>query len=134
MISLTDIELRRGTKVLLTEAELVIHPGQHIGIIGANGCGKSSLFKLLLGQVAPDAGNLFIPRDWRIAHMAQELATSENSAVDFVLDGDVELRRAEAAIEKALLDEDNNRLANEYEKMDTMGGFDAHYRAGFSSI
>ena len=129
MISLTDIELRRGTKVLLTEAELVIHPGQHIGIIGANGCGKSSLFKLLLGQVAPDAGNLFIPRDWRIAHMAQELATSENSAVDFVLDGDVELRRAEAAIEKALLDEDNNRLANEYEKMDTMGGFDAHYRA-----
>ena len=129
MISLTDIELRRGTKVLLTEAELVIHPGQNIGIIGANGCGKSSLFKLLLGQVAPDAGNLFIPRDWRIAHMAQELATSENSAVDFVLDGDVELRRAEVAIEKALLNEDNNRLAIEYEKMDSMGGFDAHYRA-----
>lgn len=65
MISLTDIELRRGTKVLLTEAELVIHLGQHIEIIGANGCGKSSLFKLLLGQVAPDAGNFFIPRATR---------------------------------------------------------------------
>ena len=66
MISLTDIELRRGTKVLLNEAQLVIHPGQHIGIIGANGCGKSSLFKLLMGQITQDAGNLFIPNNWRI--------------------------------------------------------------------
>ena len=62
MISLTDIELRRGTKVLLNEAQLVIHPGQHIGIIGANGCGKSSLFKLLLGQIAPDAGQFIYPQ------------------------------------------------------------------------
>ena len=61
MISLTEIELRRGTKVLLNQAQLVIHPGQHIGIIGANGCGKSSLFKLLLGSLSPDAGDLFIP-------------------------------------------------------------------------
>jgi len=71
MITLTDIELRRGTKVLLENAELVVHPGQHIGIIGANGSGKSSLFKLLMGQISADAGELFIPSDWRIAHMAQ---------------------------------------------------------------
>ena len=129
MISMTEIELRRGTKVLLSDAELVIHPGQHIGIIGANGCGKSSLFKLLLGQLVPDAGNLFIPSDWRIAHMAQELASSERSVLDYVLDGDPELRRAEAAIEQALQLEDNNRLAVEYEKMDGINGFDAHYRA-----
>ncbi|MDB3966652.1 ATP-binding cassette domain-containing protein [Porticoccaceae bacterium] len=129
MISMTEIELRRGTKVLLSDAELVIHPGQHIGIIGANGCGKSSLFKLLLGQLAPDAGNLFIPSDWRIAHMAQELASSERSALDYVLDGDPELRRTEAAIEQATDQEDNNRLAAEYEKMDAINGFDAHYRA-----
>ena len=129
MISMTEIELRRGTKVLLSDAELVIHPGQHIGIIGANGCGKSSLFKLLLGQLAPDAGNLFIPSDWRIAHMAQELASSQRSALDYVLDGDPELRRTEAAIEQATDQEDNNRLAAEYEKMDAINGFDAHYRA-----
>lgn len=129
MISMTEIELRRGTKVLLSDAELVIHTGQHIGIIGANGCGKSSLFKLLLGQLAPDAGNLFIPSDWRIAHMAQELASSERSALDYVLDGDPELRRTEAAIEQATDQEDNNRLAAEYEKMDAINGFDAHYRA-----
>ena len=63
MITLTDIELRRGTKVLLENAELVVHPGQHIGIIGANGSGKSSLFKLLMGQISADAGELFIPSD-----------------------------------------------------------------------
>lgn len=129
MISLTDIELRRGTKVLLSEAALVIHPGQHVGIIGANGSGKSSLFKLLLGQITQDAGSLSIPSDWRIAHMAQELASSTRSALDFVLDGDPELRRVEEAIAKALESEDNNRLAEEYEKMDLIHGFDAHYRA-----
>jgi ATP-binding cassette subfamily F protein 3 len=101
MISMTEVELRRGTKLLLSDAELVIHPGQHIGIIGANGCGKSSLFKLLLGQLTPDAGNLFLPGDWRIAHMAQELASSERSALDYVLDGDPELRSTQAAIEQA---------------------------------
>ena len=129
MISLSTIELRRGIKLLLQDAELVIHPGQHIGIIGGNGTGKSSLFKLLLGQIAADAGELFIPKDWRIAHMAQELARSERSAVDYVLDGDPELRKIEAAIEKALLDEDHDQLAIEYEKMDIANGFDAHSRA-----
>ncbi len=129
MISLSNIELRRGIKLLLEDAELVVHPGQHIGIIGGNGTGKSSLFKLLLGQVAADAGELFIPRDWRIAHMAQELARSERSAVDYVLDGDPELRKIEAAIEQALNNEDHDRLAIEYEKMDIANGFDAHSRA-----
>lgn len=129
MISLTNIELRRGVKLLLNDAELSIHPGQHIGIIGANGSGKSSLFKLLLGQVTADAGELSIPSDWRIAHMAQELATSERSALDFVIDGDPVLREIEATIEAALAANDNNRLANAYEKMDTINGFDAHYRA-----
>jgi ATP-binding cassette subfamily F protein 3 len=129
MISLTNIELRRGAKILLDEAELVVHPGQHIGIIGGNGTGKSSLFKLLLGQITQDAGDLFIPSNWRIAHMVQELANSERSAVDYVLDGDPHVRAIEKAIEKALLDEDNDRLALEYEKMDAASGFDAQYRA-----
>ena len=129
MITLTDIELRRGTKVLLQDAELVVHPGQHIGIIGANGSGKSSLFKLLMGKISADAGELFIPQDWRVAHMAQELANSESSVVDFVLDGDPQIRQIERAIEKALADENHDRLALEYEKLDNANGFDAHYRA-----
>lgn len=129
MITLSNIQLRRGQKVLLDDAELVVHPGQHIGIIGANGSGKSTLFKLLMGQVTPDAGDLFIPSNWRVAHMAQELANSENSALDFVLDGDPAIRAIERAIEQALADCDNDRLALEYEKMDAANGFDAHYRA-----
>lgn len=129
MISLSNIELRRGIKLLLHDAEMVVHPGQHIGIIGGNGTGKSSLFKLLLGQVTADAGELFIPKDWRIAHMAQELARSERSAVDYVLDGDPELRKIEAAIEKALASDDHDRLAIEYENMEMANGFDAHSRA-----
>jgi ATP-binding cassette subfamily F protein 3 len=129
MITFSNIQLRRGQKVLLDDAELVVHPGQHIGIIGANGSGKSTLFKLLMGQVTPDAGDLFIPSNWRVAHMAQELANSENSALDFVLDGDPAIRAIERAIEQALADGDNDRLALEYEKMDAANGFDAHYRA-----
>ena len=129
MITLSNIQLRRGQKVLLDDAELVVHPGQHIGIIGANGSGKSTLFKLLMGQVTPDAGDLFIPSNWRVAHMAQELANSENSALDFVLDGEPAIRAIERAIEQALADGDNDRLALEYEKMDAANGFDAHYRA-----
>jgi ATP-binding cassette subfamily F protein 3 len=129
MISLSNIELRRGIKLLLHDAEMVVHPGQHIGIIGGNGTGKSSLFKLLLGQVTADAGELFIPKDWRIAHMAQELARSERSAVDYVLDGDPELRKIETAIEKALASDDHDRLAIEYENMEMANGFNAHSRA-----
>ena len=129
MISLTDVEMRRGTKVLLSEAELTVHPGQHIGIIGANGSGKSSLFKLLLGEVTPDSGNFAIPPQWRIAHMAQELATSERNVLDFVLDGDPALRKIEQMVEQALASGADDELADAYEKMDGINGFDAHYRA-----
>ena len=129
MISLTDVEMRRGTKVLLSEAELTVHPGQHIGIIGANGSGKSSLFKLLLGEVTPDSGNFAIPPQWRIAHMAQELATSERNVLDFVLNGDPALRKIEQMVEQALASGADHELADAYEKMDGINGFDANYRA-----
>jgi len=129
MISLTDVEMRRGTKVLLSDAELTIHPGQHIGIIGANGSGKSSLFKLLIGEISPDSGNLAMPSQWRIAHMAQELATSERNVLDFVLDGDPVLRKIEMMVEQALARGDDHKLADAYEKLDAISGFDAHYRA-----
>ena len=129
MITLSNLQLRRGSKVLLDNAELVVHPGQHVGVIGGNGSGKSSLFKLLLGEIAPDAGDLFIPSSCRIAHMAQELASSQRSAVDYVLDGDSQLRIIEKAIEEATAEGDNDRLAVEYEKLDGANGYDARYRA-----
>ena len=129
MITLSNLQLRRGSKVLLDNAELVVHPGQHVGVIGGNGSGKSSLFKLLLGEIAPDAGDLFIPSSCRISHMAQELASSQRSAVDYVLDGDSQLRIIEKAIKEATAEGDNDRLAVEYEKLDGANGYNARHRA-----
>ena len=118
-----------GLHSALKDLNITIPKSSVYAILGPNGSGKSSLFKLLLGEVTPDSGNFAIPSQWCIAHMAQELATSERSALDFVLDGDPLLREVEANVEAALAANDNNRLANAYEKMDTINGFDAHYRA-----
>lgn len=129
MISLSNIQLRRGTKLLLDDAVLSIHPGQNVGVIGANGSGKSSLFKLLLGEITQDEGELFIPSDWNIAHMAQELASSDRNILDFVIDGDAALREVEQKISESLASNNDDALANAYERMDEINGFDAQYRA-----
>ncbi len=129
MISFQQVEMRRGAKLLLREADMAVHPGQHIGIIGANGSGKSSLFKLLMGEFSADAGEIKIPEDWRIAHMVQELAKSNRSAIDYVLDGDSVLRQTEVEIDRALAAEDNGGLASAYERMDAINGYDAQSRA-----
>ncbi|MDO6750034.1 ATP-binding cassette domain-containing protein, partial [Gilvimarinus sp. 1_MG-2023] len=78
--------------------DLSIFPGQKLGIIGANGSGKSSLFKLLLKQLQVDAGRLDIPVQWRLSHMEQEVTDVERSALDYILDGDKALRSLEQAI------------------------------------
>ena len=129
MISLTNLQLRRGTKLLLDDADLTIHSGHRVGITGMNGCGKSSFFELLLGKILLDSGDLSIPADWRISHMAQEHIASDQTALDYVLDGDLVLRQTELAIEKALEDGDNDRLIIEYGKMDDINGFNAQYLA-----
>ena len=95
MIRLQSIKLQRGTRFLLENAKLTIHPGQKLGLIGANGSGKSSLFKLVLGELHEDGGSLSIPKDWCLAHMAQEVGESDRMAVDYVIDGDAELRQLE---------------------------------------
>ncbi|HMU66369.1 MAG TPA: ATP-binding cassette domain-containing protein, partial [Cellvibrionaceae bacterium] len=82
MIQLNNLGLQLGTKSLLNNANLTIFPGQKWGVIGVNGSGKSSLFKLLLGQLQADTGEIKIPKDWRLAHMAQEVANSERTALD----------------------------------------------------
>lgn len=129
MISLQDVTLQRGPKILLEHASLVIHPGQRVAIIGANGCGKTSLFKLLLAELHVDSGELTIPAAWRIAHMAQEVATAERLAVDYVMDGDHVLRQLEQDMVAAETAGDDNRLAELHGKMDVIAGYDARYRA-----
>jgi len=105
VIHLSGVALARGAKSLLAEAELRIHAGERVGVIGQNGCGKSTLFALLRGEIGPDAGSCSVPGDWRIAAMEQEVAGTERRAVDFVLDGDSEFRALELALATAAADE-----------------------------
>ena len=129
MIKLDQISLQRGSKFLLEHASAVFHPGQKVALIGANGSGKSSLFQLLLGQLTADDGEASIPSQWRIAHMAQEVATSDRNALDYIIDGDTELRRIEAEITQAEASEQHERLASLHEQLDTIDGYNARVRA-----
>ncbi|WP_123712710.1 ABC-F family ATP-binding cassette domain-containing protein [Sinobacterium caligoides] len=140
MIRLTDVSLLRGGRPLLSEANLTIHPGRRVGLIGANGSGKSSLFKLLQGELELDAGELAINPQWRIAHMAQEVASSNRRAIDYVLDGDTKLRYLQCEIESAQAREDHQAHASLLEQMEAVDGFNAELRGqrllhglGFSS-
>ena len=93
MLTLSNLAIRRGTKVLFEQASFKIHRGSRVGITGANGCGKSSLFALILNEIQSDAGELTLPVKTVIAHVAQETPATEKLAIDYVLDGDVELRK-----------------------------------------
>jgi len=95
VIRLSQLSLARGAKPLLEGAELTVHAGERIGLIGANGSGKSSLFALLRGELHADRGDADLPRHWRIAHVAQETPALERPAVEYVIDGDAHLRDLE---------------------------------------
>ncbi len=129
MISLDSVSLQRGTKILLHDATVRINPGQKAALVGNNGSGKSSLFQLLLGQLGVDSGNLNIPGHWRIAHMAQEVVTSDRAAVDYVLDGDQALREVERGIEAATAAGNDDKLALLYQQLDDLDGYGARARA-----
>lgn len=126
MIQLQQLSLQRGQKVLLEQASLTIYPQQHWGVIGANGSGKSSLFKLLLKELHCDAGNLAVPKSWTLAHMAQEVGESHQTALDYVIDGDPELREVQARINAQ---PSGDELAHCYEIMETIDGYSAEARA-----
>jgi ATP-binding cassette subfamily F protein 3 len=100
VIRLSNVTLRRGVKVLLEGADVALNPGEHAGLIGANGSGKSSLFSVLRGELHADKGEVDFPRTWRVAHVAQETPALDRPAVEYAIDGDVALR----ALQKRLLD------------------------------
>lgn len=129
MIGLNEVSLQRGHKPLLEKANLLIHAGQRVGVIGANGTGKSSLFQLFMGQLHADHGDVELPKQLRISHMAQEVAHSDRTALDYVLDGDTELRETQAAIDAAQANGDNNALAHAFDKLDAIDGHSAASRA-----
>ncbi|NND47786.1 MAG: ATP-binding cassette domain-containing protein [Woeseiaceae bacterium] len=129
MLSLGNISLRRGRKVLFENVSLQVHAGQRMGLIGANGSGKSSLFAMLLGELEPDDGELGLQAADEIAHVAQESPHGSGSAIDYVMDGDTELREVQAAIATSEAQERGAEPHALYERMENINGFTAEARA-----
>ena len=129
MLNLSNISLRRGPKVLFSNASLQVHAGQRLGLIGANGSGKSSLFAMLLGELEPDDGGFGWRAEDRIAHVAQESPHGSGTAIDYVMDGDEELRELQAAIARSEENNETGALHSLYERMETIDGFSAEARA-----
>ncbi|BBP80118.1 ABC transporter ATP-binding protein [Pseudomonas gingeri NCPPB 3146 = LMG 5327] len=129
MIRLQNLTLQRGPQRLLEDAELTLHAGHKAGLIGANGAGKSSLFALLRGELHPDSGDCFLPADWRIAHMRQEVDTLDRLAVDYVLDGDIRLRQVQHDLAAAEVAHDGAAQARLHAELDSADGYTADARA-----
>ena len=130
MLQATNLGVRRGVKLLFENTDFQIYPGQKVGLTGANGTGKSSLFALILKQLHADTGDCVYPSHWVIAHVAQEIPDGKQSAIDFVLDGDVELRLIQKEIATAEADNEGVLLANLHTQLDNINGYSANARAG----
>jgi ATP-binding cassette subfamily F protein 3 len=129
MIRLQALTLIRGTKPLLETADLTLNPGEKIGLIGANGSGKSSLFALLRGELHPDGGDLDFPPGWRIAHVAQETPALERTALDYAIDGDTTLRRLEAELAEAEAAHDGHRIGELHAALQDADAYTVRARA-----
>jgi len=129
LIQFRHLTLARGARHLIEDADLQLHAGWRVGVVGANGSGKSSLFALLQGELHPESGDCLVPRDWSIAAVSQETPPLPQPALEFVLDGDTELRRVEAAIAAATTARDGHALAEAHARLDAIGGYAARARA-----
>src|SRR6478609_1694547 len=125
MLRISSITLRRAAKVLLQDASMNVHPGQKVGLVGPNGAGKSSVFALIRGELHADAGDVSMPPRWVLSHVAQETPALDQPALEFVMDGDAELREVERAIEAA----DGHDLATLHARYEEIGGYTARSRA-----
>ena len=130
MLKITDLSLRRGTRLLLENIALDVFPGQRVGLTGANGCGKSSLFSVIAGRLEADQGNVTLPRGALISEVLQETPESSQTAIDYVIDGDKSYRSLELKIAQAELSNDGTALATLHNQMEAIDGFRVSARAG----
>jgi ATP-binding cassette subfamily F protein 3 len=130
MLKITDLSLRRGSRLLLENVELDVFPGQRLGLTGANGSGKSSLFAVIAGRLEADQGNVTLPRGTLITEVLQETPDSTRTAIDYVIDGDRSYRSLELKIAQAELDGNGTLLATLHSQMDDIDGFRVSARAG----
>ncbi len=129
MFNLTDLSLQLGGHWLLQQANLRVNPGDHIGLLGINGSGKTSLLKLLLSELEADTGEIQIPGGTRIAHARQEIASSRRTALEYVLDGDTHLRKLEQQLQQAELQHNGHLIASVHEQLDNIQAYTAPTRA-----
>ena len=129
MITLKNIVLRRGTKVILDGASATINPGEKVGLVGRNGAGKSTLFALLNGTLHEDSGDCSVPAQWRLAQVAQDMPETAESATEFVIAGDTRLAAAQAEVTAAEATDDGERMAHAYMELHDAGAHDAPARA-----
>ena len=129
MITLKNVVLRRGAKVILDSASVTLNPGENIGLVGRNGAGKSSLFAMLNGTLHEDGGEFFIPAQWRMAQVAQDMPETEQSATSYVIEGDVVLLAAQTEVTESEASGDGDRMAHAYMELYDAGAHDAEARA-----
>ena len=129
MITLKNLTLRRGTKVVLRDATVTLQPGEKASLVGRNGAGKSSLFALLTDRLHADTGDASLPPTWRVAEVAQHMPETDQPATAFVLDGDTRLAEAQAALLEAEAGDDGHALAEAHAALADAGAFDAKARA-----
>ncbi len=129
MITLKNVTLRRGAKVLLDGANVTLNPGEKVGLVGRNGAGKSSLFALFNGNLHEDGGEYYIPTQWRMGQVAQDMPETDQSATDFVVEGDTTLLAAQQEVTASEATDDYDRMAHAYMALQDAGANDAPARA-----
>jgi ATP-binding cassette subfamily F protein 3 len=129
MIQFSDVSLMRGSKVLLRDANAVVYPGHKAGLIGANGCGKSTLFALIKGELHTEQGDFNIPKNWQIVSVAQETPAVERSALDYVIDGDKQYRKLQAQLATAEEAHNGEQIALLHGSLEQVGAYDIDARA-----
>jgi ATP-binding cassette subfamily F protein 3 len=130
VITLRSLSLQRGGRPLFESVSLAVYAGQRVGLTGANGSGKSTLFSLILGEVQPDSGDLELPEGISIGHVEQETPAVDTPAIEFVMDGDRELRVLEGELRRAEAAGDGNRIGAHHGQLEAVGAYAARSRAG----
>ena len=129
MIQFRNFTLARGARRLIEDLTLQIHAGWRVGLVGANGSGKSSLFAVLRGELHGDSGECALPPNWRIGSVAQETPALPAPAIDYVLDGDSELRAVEQSLAAAEAAGDGHRVGDLHARLQEIDGYGARARA-----
>ncbi|HAS3379217.1 TPA: ABC transporter ATP-binding protein [Vibrio cholerae] len=129
MITFSEIQLLRGGKPLLEQASATIHPGDKVGLVGKNGCGKSTLFALLKDELTIDAGSFSKPAHWELAWVAQETPALDRTALEYVIDGDREYRELERQLMDAETADNGTKVADLHGKIEMVGGYSIRARA-----